>query len=110
MRAQDVPQNVGIHHFAPGDVGNLALVTGAGVLTTADDPDAAIDFISYLLSTEAQSDAAARGFEYPVVRGAAVPEGGLTFDEALEISPTVDYAALSDLEGTLALLREVGLL
>lgn len=108
--ARDEPQNVGIHHFASGDVGNLALVTGAGVLTTASDQDAAIDFISYLLSTEAQSASAERGFEYPVVRGSATPIGGLTFDEALELSPAVDYEALSDLEGTLALLRDVGLL
>lgn len=110
VRAQDEPQNVGIHHFASGDVGNLALVTGAGVLSTASDPEAAMDFIAYLLSTEAQSVSAERGFEYPVVRGAAIPDGGLTFDEAMELSPAVDYAALSDLEGTLALLRDVGLL
>lgn len=112
LRAQDADarQRVAIHHFAPGDVGNLALVTGAGILVTAEQHQPALDFISYLLSSEAQSRAAATVFEYPVIAGTALPPGGLTFEEAVGLSPDIDFEQLRDLEGTLRLLRDVGLL
>jgi iron(III) transport system substrate-binding protein len=110
MQDADGRQRVAIHHFAPGDVGNLALVTGAGILATAEHRQPAVDFISYLLSFEAQSGAASRVFEFPVLRGAAVPPGDLTFDDAVELGPDIDFEQLRDLDGTLRLLREVGLL
>lgn len=110
VNADGARQPVGTHHFAPGDVGNLALVTGAGLLATAAEHGPAIDFVSYLLSSEAQARAAAHGFEYPVVRGTGVPAGSVDFDRALELSPDIDFEQLRDLDETLRLLRDAGLL
>lgn len=101
---------VAMAHFSPGDVGNLALVTGAGLLRTAEASPLALRFISYLLSPEAQTETADRVREYPVVRGAPVPEGGISFEEAIRLSPEIDFSRLNELEATLQLLREEGVL
>jgi iron(III) transport system substrate-binding protein len=102
--------SIAIHHFAPGDVGNLALVTGAGLLETAESPEAALRFLEYLLSDEAQGRAVQSAHEYPVVPGVGVPAGTLSFDEALRLGPELDLERLRDLDETLRLLRDVGLL
>lgn len=101
---------VAMRHFAEGDVGNLALVTGAGLLATAADSAAALRFIGYLLSPEAQAEAAERVREYPVVRGAPVPAGGIDFEEAVRLSPELDFGRLGELEATLEMMREEGVL
>ncbi len=98
------------YHFAEGDVGNLALVTGIGLLKTAKNEAAALEFIRFLLSEEAQAYAAEEVGEYPVVAGVRLPGFMLPQDEALELSPEFDFEQLRDLEETLDLLREAGLL
>ncbi len=100
---------VAVHHFAPGDAGNLALVTGGGVLKTARDPELAARFLAYLLSAKAQERLAQSVHEYPVVAGVRVPGYMLPLEKALRLAPRVDYAWLADLKGTLGLLREAGL-
>lgn len=104
----DVP--VAMHHFAAGDVGNLALVTGAGLLATSTHRTAARRFLAFLLSDEAQDFAADEVHEYPVVPGVALPAYFLPFDRAVALSPSLDFERLSDLETTLDLLRAQGLL
>ncbi len=99
-----------IYHFAPGDVGNLALVTGAGLLSNTGRPEAAARFLSFLLSEEAQRYAAEEVYEYPIIEGAQVPGYMTSVDEALELSPDFDFERLSDLDATLALMREAGVL
>lgn len=101
---------VDTYRFADGDLGNLALVTGAGVLQTSDQSDAAHDFLRFLLSQQAQSFAANQVNEYPVVRGADVPSYMLSVEEALALSPTFELDRLREREPTLELLRDVGLL
>lgn len=101
---------VAIHRFAPGDTGNLALVTGAGVLGTATHRENALRFLSYLLSAEAQESAAETVHEYPIVRGVRLPSYFLPFDEAVSLSPALDFERLRDMEGTLRLLRDEDLL
>ncbi|WP_022835937.1 iron ABC transporter substrate-binding protein [Salisaeta longa] len=101
---------VGTYHFAAGDVGNLALVTGAARLQTSDQPAAAADFLRFLLSEQAQRFAATSVNEYPVVSGVQVPAYMTPVDQALELSPTFDFQKLSDLDATLELLRNTGLL
>jgi iron(III) transport system substrate-binding protein len=101
---------VAIHRFASGDVGNLALVTGAGMLETATNRDNAARFLAFLLSEEAQASAAASVYEYPVVRGVDLPSYFLPFEEAIDLSPELDFERLRDMEGTLQLLREEELL
>ncbi|AEB10828.1 extracellular solute-binding protein [Marinithermus hydrothermalis] len=98
------------HYFASGDVGNLALVTGIGVLKTAKHEAAALEFIRFLLSEEAQAYAAEEVGEYPVVASVSLPGFMLPQDKALELSPAFDFEQLRDLEETLDLLREADLL
>jgi iron(III) transport system substrate-binding protein len=101
---------VAVHTFAAGDAGNLALVTGAGVLETSGRRGSALRFLSFLLSDAAQSMAAETVHEYPVVGSAPLPAYLLPFDRAMGLSPTIDAARMTDLEGTLSILREADLL
>ena len=109
-RAAGTPPAVAVHHFAEGDPGNLALVTGAGVLATSARRAAARRFLAFLLSDAAQSEAAATVQEYPVVRGATLPPTLLPLDRAVSLSPTLDFERLRDLDATLQLLRAEELL
>jgi iron(III) transport system substrate-binding protein len=101
---------VALHTFAAGDAGNLALVTGAGALETSGRRGSALRFLSFLLSDDAQSMAAETVHEYPVVGSAPLPAYLLPFERAMGLSPTVDAARMTDLEGTLNMLREADLL
>lgn len=96
------------HFLGGGDPGALILVAGVGILDPSDNTDAAEDFIEYLLSESAQQYFAEETKEYPVAGGVA-PEGDVPPLESLD-SPDVDLGNLSDLQGTLALLRDVGLI
>lgn len=98
------------YHFAEGDIGNLALVTGAAQLKTADDPELAQQFLSFLLSKDAQEFAAQSVNEYPAIRGVSLPDYMLDEEAAFELSPDYDYEQLQQLDETLNLLREAGLI
>lgn len=102
--------DVAMHHFARGDVGNLALVTGAGLVARSRHRQAALRFLSFLLSPEAQAFAAEEVHEYPVVRGTALPAYLMPLDRALALGPDLDPSALADLDATLDLLRSKELL
>ena len=100
---------VATHRFEVGDVGNLALVTGAGILETSDHDGAAARFLSFLLSDAAQQTAAEEVYEYPVV-GVETPGYLLPLTEARGLGPEIDFEQLRDIDGTLALLRDQELL
>lgn len=102
--------NLAMHAFAPGDPGNLALVTGAGVLDTSARQRAARRFVAFLLSPEAQSFAVETTREIPVIVGAPSPEGFVPFETAAQLAPRIDVERLRELDGTLTLLRDRGLL
>ncbi len=102
--------NVETYHFAEGDVGNLAMVTGAAQLKTAEDPKKVQQFLSFLLSQQAQKFAAESVHEYPVIRDVELPDYMLNAEDAFELSPEYDYEQLKQLKGTLNMLREVGLI
>ena len=98
------------YRFAEGDLGNLALVTGAGVLQTSNQSEEAQQFLQFLLSETAQSYAANRVNEYPVVSGTEVPNYMVPVDSALALSPEFDFRRLQEMDPTLDLLRDAGLL
>ncbi len=106
----DPNANIETFHFNKGDIGNLALVTGASQLQTADNPELAQQFLGFLLSEKAQGYAAESVNEYPATRTLTLPDYMLNADDALELSPDYDYQKLQQLEGTLNMLREVGLI
>ncbi|HSJ50449.1 MAG TPA: iron ABC transporter substrate-binding protein [Actinomycetota bacterium] len=91
-----------------GDAGALVNVAGAAILDSSDAVGAAERFVEFLLSEEAQSYFAEETHEYPLVDGVPA-EPGLTPLEDLD-PPDIDLGALEDLQGTLRLLQEVGVL
>ncbi len=95
--------------FLPGgDAGSLVNVAGAGILQTSDNRDAAERLIAFLLSEEAQQYFSEETFEYPLVAGVQ-PDPRLPSLADLQ-TPDLDLTNLSDLNGTLLLLQEVGAL
>lgn len=97
-------------HFGAGDIGNLLNVAGAGIVAAGDNREVARQFIDYLLSPKAQQYITTQGNEYPVIPGLIANPTLEPFEELQALSPKVDIDAISDLEGTLELLRQVGLL
>ncbi|MCO5156169.1 MAG: iron ABC transporter substrate-binding protein [Aquamicrobium sp.] len=108
--ARDDKYPVAQTHFGAGDIGNLLNVAGAGIVAASDNQDNARKFIDYLLSPAAQQYITTQGNEYPVIPGLIANPTLEPFEELQEISPNVDIDQISDLEGTLELLRQVGLL
>ena len=96
------------HFIGNGDPGALVLVAGAGILEASDNKATALEFVDFLLSEPAQQYFTSDVKEYPVAAGVE-PEGDLPPIESLD-PPDVDLGSLSDLQGTIDLLREVGVL
>lgn len=96
--------------FGAGDIGNLVNVAGVGIVAASDNQDKARTFVDFLLSPAAQQYTTLEGNEYPVTAGVIPDPTLVSLDKLLEISPQVDIDQITDLEGTLALLRDVGLI
>ena len=96
------------HFIGNGDPGALVLVAGAGILEASENRETAEEFIEFLLSEPAQMYFTSEVKEYPVSAGVE-PEGDLPPIASLD-PPDVDLGSLSDLEGTIDLLRDVGVL
>ena len=95
------------HYTDPGQAGALINIAGVGVLATAENQAAALTFVEYLLSDTAQNYFRDSTFEYPL-NGLGPAEG---VPSLAELSPpSLALTDLSDLEGTLELLRDVGAL
>jgi iron(III) transport system substrate-binding protein len=95
--------------FTEGDAGSVFNVAGASVLDTAEDATLASNFVRHLLSAEAQDYFARTTFEYPLVPEVE-PIGRLPTIDELNPPAELDLTQLSDLEGTVQLLRETGVL
>ena len=95
-------------HLSGGGPGSIILVAGTGVLDGAENSENAIKFIEFLLSSVAQQYFASQTYEYPLVEGVAVDWLLTPLDEIN--APQVDMADLGDIEGTLDLLRDTGIL
>jgi len=96
------------HYFAPKDPGTLINVAGIAVLKTAKNKDQAFSFARFLLGKEAQEYFAQHTFEYPI-DPSVPPEKDLKPLAEIQ-SPDVDLSDLDDLEGTIALLTDLGIL
>lgn len=95
------------HYFPDGDPGSMVMATGAGILASSDQPDAAAELIRHLLSAESQEHFLGL-FEYPLIDGAGTPEG----QPGLEDLPVfdIDLTDTADtLEPALNLISESGL-
>lgn len=95
--------------FTEGDAGSVFNVAGAAVVDTAADAELAGNFVRHLLSAEAQDYFARETFEYPLVPDVD-PIGELPNIDELNPPEGIDLTELSDLEGTVDLMRDVGVL
>ena len=98
--------------FKPDDPGNLVNIAGIGHLTTSQNSEEALALIQFLLSSQAQQFFVSEVFEYPVTNN-AVPNPNpklVPLAELLERTPKINLGDLDDLDGTLKLLRKVGIL
>ncbi|MDP9494727.1 MAG: extracellular solute-binding protein [Actinomycetota bacterium] len=98
LRAEGLGQHAENHFIPAGDVGSLVMPAGVGILSDTDKPEAAQQFVDFLLSDAAQTFFATDTFEYPLVEGVDPPEGVPHLSEIN--SPDID---LSDLAGVLDL-------
>jgi iron(III) transport system substrate-binding protein len=106
--AEDPDVTAANYFLTDGDPGALVNVAGVGILETADQADAAAQLVEFLLSEEAQTYFADETKEYPLAAGVEPdPELPPLADIA---TPDIDLSDLSDLEGTLELLQDVGIL
>ena len=95
-------------HLRGAGPGAIVLVSGAGILKSAENAENAEAFIRFLLSKVGQQYFAGNTFEYPMVEGVR-PSVLLTpLDEIRQ--PEITLADLADLAGTQALLQKVGAL
>lgn len=95
-------------HFTSGDAGALINVAGIGVVEGTNKQALAENFVRHLLSAEAQEFFATRAFAYPTVPE-VTPAGGLPSIEELD-PPDIDLTRLGNLQPTLDLLRDTGVL
>ncbi len=97
------------YYFPAAHAGSIINVAGVGILETSDNPDAAQQFVEYLLSEDAQQYFANETFEYPLIAAdIKVPEILLPLDQIA--TPELDLTELDDLRGTLELLQAAGAL
>jgi iron(III) transport system substrate-binding protein len=108
--ASDPEFPVRVGHFEDGDIGNLLAVAAIGITSASDEYDEAVQFVEFLLSPQAQQYFAGSVYEYPVTQTVILRDDQPTLESLSSSAPQVDLNDLSDLEGTLELLREVGLL
>ena len=95
-------------YFGGGDLGGLFLVSGAAILDTSKHREAAERFINYLLTQSSQQYFAEQTFEYPLVAGVPT-DPGLPPLASMK-PPEIDLSNLTDLQGSLALMRDTGIL
>ncbi len=109
LRNKDEDANFPVEqtYFDSGDVGNMLNVAGVGLITTGKNAAAAEEFLKFILSDESQRYISTEIFEYPVID---IEDGSGSIYPAREVAPEIDLEKIADLEATIALLREVGLL
>lgn len=94
--------------FETGDTGNLINVAGLGIVAPSRRVEQATRFIHFMMQEEAQQFFRDATFEYPVTTG--LEQGYRMIEDVLELAPDIDLDLLEDLDGTLRLLRQTGLL
>ncbi len=96
------------YHPRAGGPGAVVMVAGAGILSASENQENAERFLAFMLSQVAQQYFASQTFEYPLVDGVITSRVLVPFFEINQ--PNVASRDLTDLEGTVSLLRESGVL
>lgn len=100
--------DVEIGFFAPGDIGNLVNVSGAGVFNTSKKSEAAFRLIDYLTSKPTQLLFVKDTHEYSLIPGVKAPQALPDLNSIG--APQVDLRTLEKVQQTQELLVKVGLL
>lgn len=110
--ANDPDFPVGQSLFEDGNLGNLMMTAGIGVLESSENHDNAVAFVDFLLGQVAQQYFAGNVYEFPVSGSAIVPVAGMgvSYSDAAAAAPEFDLNQIVDMEGTLELIRESGLI
>lgn len=98
------------NHYTTGDAGAIINIAGVGILDRTNNKDAALRFVEFLLSDEAQQYFTDNNYEYPVLRAGGVATNPLLLPLTDIETPDIDLTNLHDLQGTLELLQKVGAL
>jgi iron(III) transport system substrate-binding protein len=98
------------HFLRGGGPGSLILVAGAGRLAGGANEQNALRFLEFMLSLPAQQYFASSTSEYPLVAGVVIPVGLPPIADLEATALDIDMADLEDLQGTINLLREAGVL
>jgi iron(III) transport system substrate-binding protein len=100
------------NYFLPGGgPGSLIMVSGAGILQSAENAENAQRFIEFLLSVPGQQYFAAQTFEYPVVtEGVTVPASLPPLADLEASALDISLTDLADEQGTQDLLIELGII
>ncbi len=105
---KDNPNFPVAHHYTRNDAGSMVNVAGLAVLNTTDQKSDAEKFVAYMLSNPAQNYFAQETNEYPLVKGVQASQKQIPLNQLQP--PKINLSNLSDLEGTVSLLQEAGLL
>ncbi|WP_284946958.1 extracellular solute-binding protein [Acidisoma cladoniae] len=99
-----------IHHFTNGDAGALVNISGAAILASSKNKDAAQKFLAFLVSKPTQTMLASSDvdFEYPLAEG--VPVNPMMKPRAELQPPAISLEKLGDDRPAAQLLREAGLI
>ena len=96
------------HYTAGTDPGALVNVAGVGILKSTKKQADAARLVEYLLSEPAQRHFAEENFEYPLLAGVPTAPGLPPLQPTQ--GPAINLGDLADLQHTLDLLRQTGLL
>lgn len=96
------------YYLTGGDAGALINVAGAAVLAGTGNGEAAETLVEFLLSPTAQEYFARETYEYPLAEGVEPSVDLPPLDEVG--GPDIDLSDLADLDRTIELLTEVGVL
>jgi len=110
FKSDDAKYPVEQTFFKAGDVGNLMFVSGVGVLKNAEKNAAALAFVQYLLSPQAQQYFTSETYEYPISNKVIPNSRLIPIDTLDDLLPEANLEDLSNLKATLELLTEVGLI
>jgi iron(III) transport system substrate-binding protein len=96
------------HYFDGSEMGNFVNVAGVGVLNSSQNYNSAMKFVEYLMSEKSQNYFVEKTNEYPTGLATAISKNKLKLNEIILFD--ISTEEISDLEYTLNLLKEEGVL
>lgn len=107
LAAENPDYGAANHYFDNGDIGGLVNVAGVGILGSTERRDDADAFVDYLTSAAGQTFFAEKTFEIPLIEGVDPVPGVPAIDDLA--APPIALTSIGDLDGTLALLSDLGI-